>query len=84
VSPKGYRFKGHGEVVGSGPVLDEVIAFYAARGDSMSAEAGRKADGAVMAYVERASQLVSPGYAWVASEQEMRDHWIAYWRDISG
>lgn len=80
VRRKGYRFKGTAEVVTEGPRLAEILAFY--EGDAMLAEAGRRARAAVLVRVERATPVVSPGYDWVTGEEEMRAHWLAYWREL--
>ena len=79
---KGYRFKGRAEIVEEGPRLRELLAYYEADGSGMHAEAGRRARAVVVVDVERAAPLVSPGYDWVDGEEEMRAHWLEYWREL--
>lgn len=78
---KGYRFKGRAEVVEEGPQLEELLRGYEGRG-TMLTEAGKRARAVVLVEVERAAPLVSPGYDWVESEEEMRAHWRRYFVDL--
>lgn len=84
VARKGYRFRGRAEVVDEGPHFDRVLAAYAEQDESMALEVGKRVRAAVVIHVERAAPLVSPGYDWVASEDEMRQHWLHYWRELWG
>jgi uncharacterized protein len=68
---KGYRFKGEGEIVESGPLFDEVIRFY----ESRIADPRGRVRTAVLVRVERALPLISPAYDLGLSEQEVRDRW---------
>jgi predicted pyridoxine 5'-phosphate oxidase superfamily flavin-nucleotide-binding protein len=78
---KGYRFKGRGEVVEEGPRLAKLLRGYES-GGIMLTEAGKRARAVVLVQVERAAPLISPGYDWVESEEEMRAHWRRYFEDL--
>lgn len=76
IARKGYRFKGHATVVGSGPSFDEIVAFYQERG------VRRPMRHVVLIQVERALPLVSPAYDSGATEAEIRTQWERYWSSI--
>jgi predicted pyridoxine 5'-phosphate oxidase superfamily flavin-nucleotide-binding protein len=73
---KGYRFKGVASVLASGPLYDQVIAFYKARG---SVSAIREV---VMVRVHKAQPIDSPAYDLGLSEDEVRAQWDRHWRAI--
>ncbi len=78
---KGYRFKGRAEVIEKGPRFDELLSAYEREG-AMLEEAGKRARAIVLVRVDQAAPLVSPGYDWVEGEEEMRAHWLRYWREL--
>jgi predicted pyridoxine 5'-phosphate oxidase superfamily flavin-nucleotide-binding protein len=73
---KGYRFKGVASVLASGPLYDQVIAFYKARG---SVSAIREV---VMVRVHKAQPIDSPAYDLGLSEDEVRAQWDRHWQAI--
>jgi predicted pyridoxine 5'-phosphate oxidase superfamily flavin-nucleotide-binding protein len=81
IARKGYRFKGRAEVIEDGPRLEEALRRYEA-GDRMLREAGKRARAVVLVEVERALPLVSPGYDWIRSEEEMRARWWDYFEQL--
>jgi predicted pyridoxine 5'-phosphate oxidase superfamily flavin-nucleotide-binding protein len=68
---KGYRFKGVATVFESGPVYDQVIAFYEARGTPT--EIIREV---VLIQVQTAQPVTSPAYDLGLSEDEVRALWL--------
>ena len=52
------------------------------RGTTMIAEAGKRERAVVRVRVEYAAPLVSPGYDWVDSEEEMRVHWWQHFEEL--
>jgi uncharacterized protein len=75
---KGYRFKGVGSVLESGPLYDEVVAFYQKRG---VASVIREV---VLIKVERAQLVDSPAYDLGATEDEIRARWELHWKAVHG
>jgi predicted pyridoxine 5'-phosphate oxidase superfamily flavin-nucleotide-binding protein len=75
---KGYRFKGIAAVLESGPLYDQVIAFYKARG---SVSAIREI---VMVRVHRAQPIDSPAYDLGLTEAEVRAQWQRHWQAVHG
>jgi predicted pyridoxine 5'-phosphate oxidase superfamily flavin-nucleotide-binding protein len=75
---KGYRFKGIGSVLESGPLYDEVVAFYRKRG---VASVIREV---VLIKVERAQLVDSPAYDLGATEDEIRARWELHWKAVHG
>ena len=73
---KGYRFKGHGEIVDAGPRFDEAVAFFRKQGTKSPIR------GVVFVRVDRALPLLSPGYDGGASEAQIRAQWESYWEAI--
>ncbi|HZM45796.1 MAG TPA: pyridoxamine 5'-phosphate oxidase family protein [Burkholderiales bacterium] len=73
---KGYRFKGVGSVLESGPLYDKVIAFYKERG---VASAIREV---VMVRVLSAEPIDSPAYDLGATEAEVRARWDLHWEAV--
>jgi predicted pyridoxine 5'-phosphate oxidase superfamily flavin-nucleotide-binding protein len=67
---KGYRFKGTGTVLESGPLYDKVMAFYEARGSVV-----RLIREVVLVHVERAQPIDSPAYDLGMTEDEVRARW---------
>lgn len=76
---KGYRFKGSATVIESGPLFDELLAFYEQPGPS---DAPRRIQAFVLVAVHRAAPLVSPAYDRDITEDAMRQQWEAYYQDI--
>ena len=75
---KGYRFKGTGSVLESGPLYDELVAFYQKRG---VASVIREI---VLIKVERAQLVDSPAYDLGATEDEIRARWELHWKAVHG
>lgn len=67
---KGYRFKGEAEVLTSGAVHSEVVAFFAGRGTDP-----QRIKAVVLVRVDSAAPLVSPAYADGAGEEEIAARW---------
>jgi predicted pyridoxine 5'-phosphate oxidase superfamily flavin-nucleotide-binding protein len=79
---KGYRFKGRAEVVEDPARVAGFLHAYEGPGTTMVAEAGRRARAVVVVRVEHAAPLVSPGYDWVESEEEMRARWWQHYEEL--
>jgi uncharacterized protein len=79
---KGFRFRGTGAILEEGPAFEELVAWYEARGTQAWDEAGRRIKSVVVVEVSEVRPLVSPGYDGGVSEDEMRERWVAYWRDL--
>ena len=77
-SRKGYRFKGTAEVLGSGPVFEQILAARRERGAENPVRA------VVLMTVERALPLTSPAYDLGVSEDELRASWRRYWQTLWG
>ena len=75
---KGYRFKGVASVLESGPLYDQIIAFYNARG---VANVIREV---VMVRVHRAQPMESPAYDLGLTEAEVRARWDRHWQAVHG
>jgi predicted pyridoxine 5'-phosphate oxidase superfamily flavin-nucleotide-binding protein len=75
---KGYRFKGFGSVLESGPLYDKVIAFYKARGVASPIRE------VVMVQVQSAQPIDSPAYDLGATEAEVRARWDRHWQAVRG
>jgi hypothetical protein len=73
---KGYRFKGAGSILESGPLYDKVIAFYKERG---VASAIREV---VMVRVQSAQPIDSPAYDLGATEAEVRARWERHYEAV--
>ena len=71
---KGYRFKGTAEVHTDGDVFERGIQFYEARGTPSARERIRAI---VMVTVERAVPVTSPAYDLGATEDDLRELWLA-------
>jgi uncharacterized protein len=67
---KGYRFKGAAAVHTTGPLFDQGVAFYEARGTVKARERIRSI---VIVEVERALAVTSPAYDLGATEDELRE-----------
>lgn len=73
---KGYRFKGTGTVLSSGPLFEDIASFYQNAGASYSIKH------IVLIKVEQVLPLESPIYNTGLSEAEVRNKWIEYWSAI--
>jgi uncharacterized protein len=73
---KGYRFKGVASIVESGPLYDELLAFYRERG---SQHAVREI---VMIQVHTAQPIDSPAYDLGLTEDEVRDRIERHFQSI--
>ena len=76
---KGYRFKGVATILESGPVYDELIAFYEKRRSRVSAFREL-----VLVEVRSAQPLFSPAYDFGLGEDEIREQWEAYYGSLRG
>jgi len=74
---KGYRFKGVASILESGPLYDQVISSYAARGSRVSAFREL-----VMIKVLKAQALTSPAYDVGRSEADVRDQWERHFQQL--
>jgi predicted pyridoxine 5'-phosphate oxidase superfamily flavin-nucleotide-binding protein len=70
LSRRGYRFAGPANLQTEGPQFDKALHRIFAEGPARYAVAG-----VVFLCIERAAPLVSPGYAHVRDEAEMRADW---------
>ncbi|MGZ5118128.1 MAG: pyridoxamine 5'-phosphate oxidase family protein [Burkholderiales bacterium] len=75
---KGYRFKGVASVLETGPVYDQVIAFYKERGVASGIRE------VVMVRVHRAQAIDSPAYDLGLTEAEVRARWDRHWQAVRG
>lgn len=66
---KGWRFSGRATVHDSGPVFEEVLAWYARPPSAPAVRA------VVVIDVDRAEELVSPAYADGTTEEEIAERW---------
>jgi predicted pyridoxine 5'-phosphate oxidase superfamily flavin-nucleotide-binding protein len=73
---KGYRFKGHAEVLDSGAEFERLVAFYATLGLS---DAPKKIQSIVIITVEQVRPLISPAYDYGAEEDAVRAQWTSYY-----
>jgi predicted pyridoxine 5'-phosphate oxidase superfamily flavin-nucleotide-binding protein len=73
---KGYRFKGQATIYGEGPIFEQALAFYRARGTLSPIEH------IVLIRVERVLPLISPAYDRGKTEQEIREQWLGYWKTL--
>jgi predicted pyridoxine 5'-phosphate oxidase superfamily flavin-nucleotide-binding protein len=73
---KGYRFKGVASVLDSGPLYNEVIAFYKERGVVSGIRE------VVMVRVQRAQAIDSPAYDLGLTEAEVRARWDRHWQAV--
>ena len=73
---KGYRFKCTATIVESGPLHQQILAFYSDRGVTNPIGA------VVLARVERAAPLISPAYDQGLTEDEVKGIWKAYWEAL--
>lgn len=76
---KGYRFKGTAEVFTGGEFFDQALAFYQQRGVF---DASRRIHSIVLIKVERALELISPGYDQPVTEEQVRTRWEQYYQEI--
>ena len=75
---KGYRFRGQGRVVESGPEWEDVLVMY--RETTVRADERIKA--VVIIDVSAAEPLTSPAYDLGMSEDEVRGQWMERWRGL--
>jgi predicted pyridoxine 5'-phosphate oxidase superfamily flavin-nucleotide-binding protein len=75
---KGYRFRGAGRVLESGPEWDELMAMYR----ETTVRADERIRAVVVIDVIAAEPLTSPAYDLGMSEGEVRDLWMDRWRSL--
>ncbi len=73
---KGYRFRGTGRVLESGPEWDGVMAMYR----ETTVRADERIHAVVIIDVMEAEGLTSPAYDLGMSEDEVREQWMERWR----
>jgi predicted pyridoxine 5'-phosphate oxidase superfamily flavin-nucleotide-binding protein len=73
---KGYRFKGTGRVLSSGPLFEEVAAFYKNGGARFPIK------NIVLVKVEQIAPIISPVYDTGMTEPEVKSRWVEYWKSI--
>ena len=73
---KGDRFKGVAAVLESGPLYDQVIAFYKERGVANTIRE------VVMVRVHSAQPIDSPAYDLGLTEDEVRARWERHWQSV--
>lgn len=78
-SRKGYRFKGIGTVLESGPRFDELVSFFEKQG---LFDAPRRIKTIVIVEIQRAKPLISPAYDREITEEQVRAHWEEYYQQI--
>jgi predicted pyridoxine 5'-phosphate oxidase superfamily flavin-nucleotide-binding protein len=71
---KGYRFKGTGVVHTDGEVFERGVRFYEARGTERARDRIR---GIVLVRVQHAAPITSPAYDLGATEDELRERYLA-------
>src|SRR3990172_4427113 len=74
---KGYRFKGVASILESGPLYDEAIAFYKARGSRVTVLRE-----VVIVHVQKAQPVDSPAYDLGLTEEEVRGRWERYYESL--
>ncbi|MET0460235.1 MAG: pyridoxamine 5'-phosphate oxidase family protein, partial [Ilumatobacteraceae bacterium] len=79
LSRKGYRFKGTATVHTDGPVFEQGVAFYEARG---TVKARERIRGIVIVLVERALPVTSPAYDLGATEEQITERWLRHHSDL--
>lgn len=73
---KGYRFKGAATVLSTGPLYDDILAFYRQRG------VGRPIREIVLVRIERALAIDSPAYDAGLTEEQVSEQWSRYWESL--
>jgi predicted pyridoxine 5'-phosphate oxidase superfamily flavin-nucleotide-binding protein len=76
---KGYRFKGVASILESGPLYDQLIAFYKERGSQVSVIRE-----IVMVRVQRAQPIISPAYDLGLTEDEVRARFERHFQSLRG
>ena len=80
---KGYRFKGTAEIIGSGPVFDDVMTLFADRQNGAQSRTIATIRAFVMITVTRALPVISPGYVGDVTEAQMRAQWEEYYASVN-
>jgi predicted pyridoxine 5'-phosphate oxidase superfamily flavin-nucleotide-binding protein len=75
---KGYRFKGKGVVHRSGEAFQRMCQMYRDAGVTTEIRA------VVLIRVDRALPLISPAYDRGETEEQVKDRWRRYWRNLWG
>ena len=74
---KGYRFKGIASILASGPLHDQAIEFYKARGSKVSAFKE-----IVLIEIRTAQFIDSPAYDFGMTEEEIRERWARHYESL--
>src|SRR5256885_3161724 len=75
---RGFRFKGRAEVVSEGPLLEQALAFYRARGTRTETDGKRRINAVIFVQVERVRPLISPAYDLGEDEKQITARMRAY------
>jgi len=75
---KGYRFRGTGRVLESGPEWEELMAMYR----ETTVRADERIRAIVVIDVSEAEALTSPAYDLGMTEDEVRTMWMDRWRKV--
>lgn len=70
---KGYRFRGRGKILHTGPQYWKVLELYHSEGADV-----RRVRSVVLVEIESAAPLVSPVYAFGVQEEDVRTLWEEY------
>lgn len=73
---KGYRFKGVATIFDSGPLYDQILAFYLKRGSKNPIQE------VVLVRVQQAQVIDSPAYDLGLTEEEVHARWASHWRSV--
>jgi predicted pyridoxine 5'-phosphate oxidase superfamily flavin-nucleotide-binding protein len=79
---KGFRFKGHAEVVTEGPRWEQALAFYRERGTRTEIDGKRRINAAIFVRVEHARSLISPAYDLGEDEAQVIVRMRAYFDGV--
>ncbi len=76
---KGYRFKGKAELISDGDLFKKILRFYDEHG---VIDAPRRIHTVVLVQLEQVRPVVSPGYEFGETEDQVRERWEAYYNSI--
>jgi len=84
-SRKGYRFKGTGQILESGPEYERIIDMYHGdAGHDSLRDADRRVKAIVLVSVQQTGELISPAYDDGSSEEDITGEWRRYWASRHG
>jgi predicted pyridoxine 5'-phosphate oxidase superfamily flavin-nucleotide-binding protein len=76
---KGYRFKGKADLLTEGDLFRQIVRFYDEHG---VIDAPSRIKTIVMIKVEVAKPVISPGYEYGITEEEVREKWETYYTGV--